>query len=329
MLDLWKPYPQITQQLNAVSSLIKQLLSSDDPAIQAVLDDCSRQQGKMLRPGLFLLFSALGAEQLSQEKSERIIKIAASLEILHQATLIHDDIIDDSPLRHGTITIQAKYGKDTAVYAGDLLFTIYFELLIETMNGTPFLKINSDTMKRLLHGELSQMAARFDQQQLLARYLENIKGKTAALFRLACMEGAYFGGLTDQKLIDLAAQTGEDIGITFQIYDDILDYSADSATLKKPVLEDVAQGVYTLPLLLAYQQNPTAFQPLLAKKQQITKPQIDQVGQLVKKYHGVQLAKQLAQKYTDQANTKITQLPSSPAAQRIQQLAEKLLKRKF
>ena len=171
MLDLWKPYPQITQQLNAVSSLIKQLLSSDDPAIQAVLDDCSRQQGKMLRPGLFLLFSALGAEQLSQEKSEKIIKIATSLEVLHQATLIHDDIIDDSPLRHGTITIQAKYGKDTAVYAGDLLFTVFFELLIETMNGTPFLQVNSATIRRLLHGELSQMAAKFDQQQPLASYI--------------------------------------------------------------------------------------------------------------------------------------------------------------
>ena len=283
MLDLWKQYPQITQQLQAVSSLMKRLLSSTDPAIQDVLDDCSRQQGKMLRPGLFLLFAALGDRNPNSEKNEKIIKIATSLEVLHQATLIHDDIIDDSPLRHGTITIQAKYGKDTAVYAGDLLFTVFFELLIETMNGTPFLQVNSATMRRLLHGELSQMAAKFDQQQPLASYIENIKGKTAALFRLACMEGAYFGGLTDQKLVELAAQIGEDIGIAFQIYDDILDYAADSATLKKPVLEDVAQGVYTLPLLLAYQQNPAAFQPLLAKKRQITKPEIHQVAQSVKK----------------------------------------------
>ena len=97
MLDLWKRYPQVDKQLNDVNSLIKKLMVSDNSAIQSLLDDCARQQGKMLRPGLFLLFSQLA--QNSTAKTDRLIKIAASLEILHQATLIHDDIIDDSPLR--------------------------------------------------------------------------------------------------------------------------------------------------------------------------------------------------------------------------------------
>ncbi|KRM89310.1 polyprenyl synthetase family protein [Liquorilactobacillus vini] len=327
MLDLWKHYPQIAKQLNDVRSLMHQLLSSNNQAIQALLNDCAQQQGKMLRPGLFLLFAQLG--QPDKRQTEKLTKIATSLEILHQATLIHDDIIDDSPLRHGTITIQAKYGKDTAVYAGDLLFTIFFELLIETMNGTPYLKINSDTMRHLLHGELNQMAARFQQQQPISNYLANIKGKTAALFRLACMEGAYFGGLNQPKMVALAAQIGENIGISFQIYDDILDYSSSTVTLKKPVLEDVAQGVYTLPLLLAYQQHPAEFDQLLAKKRQISKSEIQLVSQLVKKYHGVKQAKQLALNYTHQAIQQINQLPSGKAAEELQQLTKKLLKRTF
>ncbi|KRM05804.1 MAG: polyprenyl synthetase family protein [Liquorilactobacillus ghanensis] len=325
MLDLWKRYPQVDKQLNDVNSLIKKLMVSDNSAIQSLLDDCARQQGKMLRPGLFLLFSQLA--QNSTAKTDRLIKIAASLEILHQATLIHDDIIDDSPLRRGTITLQAKYGKDTAVYAGDLLFTVFFQLLIETMNGTHYLKINADTMQRLLQGELSQMAARF-QQQPVAAYLDNIRGKTAALFRLACLEGAYFGG-SDPTTTKLAGEIGENIGMAFQIFDDILDYSSSTGVLKKPVLEDVAQGVYTLPLLLAYQTAPTEFKELLAKKQQITKGEVRQIAHLVKKHHGTEQAKLLAKDYTQKATAKIAQLPVTPVSQKIAQLAQKLLQRTF
>lgn len=326
MLDLWKRYPQVSEQLNDVNSLIQKLMISDNPAIQSLLNDCARQQGKMLRPGFFLLFSQLTATPA--EKSDRLIKIAASLEILHQATLIHDDIIDDSPLRRGAITLQAKYGKDTAVYAGDLLFTVFFQLLIETMNGTHYLKINADAMQQLLRGELSQMAARFQQQQPVTAYLENIRGKTAALFRLACLEGAYFGG-SDSTTIELAGEIGENIGMAFQIFDDILDYSSSTGVLRKPVLEDVAQGVYTLPLLLAYQTAPTEFKDLLDKRQHITKSEICQVAHLVRKHQGVNQAKKLAQSFTEKAAEKISLLPDSPVTSEISQLAQKLLKRKF
>ncbi|KRM92749.1 polyprenyl diphosphate synthase [Liquorilactobacillus cacaonum DSM 21116] len=137
----------------------------------------------MLRPGLFLLFSELGEKDKQDE--EKLLKVAASLEILHKATLIHDDIIDDSPLRHGVVTIQSNFGKDVAVYAGDLLFTAFFELLIDTMNGTSLMQDNATAMKKLLFGELGQMHARFNQQQTIENYVENIKGKTAELFSLS------------------------------------------------------------------------------------------------------------------------------------------------
>ena len=133
MFTLWNKFPQIYKQLNRVEKLIDDRLHTNNPNVEELLRSLADDQGKQLRPGLFLLFSQLGDQKLHSD--EELIKIAASVEILHKATLIHDDIIDDSPLRRGKITIQSKYGKDVAVYAGDLLFTVFFSLLTEAMNG--------------------------------------------------------------------------------------------------------------------------------------------------------------------------------------------------
>ncbi|WP_034989649.1 polyprenyl synthetase family protein [Liquorilactobacillus sucicola] len=326
MLDLWKHYPIIAHKLEAVNELISKRLSTPNTAVQDLLAACAQEQGKLLRPGLFLLFSQLGDQQQQDEK--QLFKIAASLELLHRASLIHDDIIDDSPLRHGTITIQADYGKDVAVYAGDLLFTVFFQILIETMNGTPYMEYNASSMKKLLLGELSQMHARFNKSQTIDEYLENIKGKTAALFKLACTEGAYFGH-ANKETIALASRIGENIGISFQIFDDILDYASNTKILQKPVLEDISQGVYTSPLLFAAAIHPEEFAPYLDKRQSITSQEIKQVAKLVHRYGGVKQAKQLAQTYTEKALADIDQLPQVETTTKIRKIALTLLKRSY
>lgn len=324
MLDFWNNYPIIQKRLQAVCSLIEQRVTIDNREIQEALLDFTRSGGKMLRPAFFLLFAELAEEKRVSETG--LLELAASLELLHMATLVHDDIIDDSPLRRGEVTIQARYGKDVAVYTGDLLFTIYFEILIEHINGSPFMAENAQAMKRLLLGELDQMQTRFLPTKTLDQYLNSITGKTAELFRLACVEGAYFGG-ADENTQQLAATIGQNIGIVFQIYDDILDYVSSTATLKKPALEDLAQGIYTLPLLLARQADPAAFEPYL--NDQITKQEAKKVARLVKHYQGVKKAKAFAQTYIDEALVAIQQLPAGPAQQMITQLADQLLKRTY
>lgn len=326
MLDIWSHYPNVAQKLSTVSSLINEHLSSNNPDVQQLLTESAQERGKMLRPGLFLLFSELGEKDKQDE--EKLLKVAASLEILHKATLIHDDIIDDSPLRHGVVTIQSNFGKDVAVYAGDLLFTAFFELLIDTMNGTSLMQDNATAMKKLLFGELGQMHARFNQQQTIENYVENIKGKTAELFRLACLEGAYFGK-SSSEISTNAASIGENIGIAFQIYDDILDYTSSSKILKKPVLEDLAQGVYTSPLLFALAKDPLAFAPFLDKKQNISLEEIKKVGNLVHKLDGVKDAIAFAKSYTEKALADIDKLPKNDVTSSIQKLTHSLLNRKF
>ena len=279
----WNDYPTIQNKLQVVCSFLEKQLNVRNKDIQQALIDFSQAGGKYLRPAFFFLFAEIGDQEKQNE--EDLIKIASSIELLHMATLIHDDIIDDSPLRRGTMTIQSRYGKDIAVYTGDLLFTLFFEVLIDVMNGSPFMAMNAQAMKGLLLGELDQMHNRYNSNQTIDDYLLSVNGKTAELFWLACLEGAHFGH-TSPEIEALAGDIGRNIGIAFQAYDDILDYTSDESTLQKPVLEDLTQGVYTIPLLLAKAQNSAAFEPFLRKKGNLTEEEAKKVASLVVAYQG-------------------------------------------
>ena len=326
MLSYWNNYPTIQKKLQTVCLQIEEQLTVRNKEIQNTLIEFSQAGGKYLRPALFLLFAELAPHSKKDEK--QLIQIAASIELLHMATLIHDDIIDDSPVRRGNISVQAHYGKDIAVYTGDLLFTEFFDLIIKAMNGSKFLEINAQAMKRLLLGELDQMHTRYKKNETIEDYLQSINGKTAELFWLACVEGAHFGG-TDHATEKLAGQIGHDIGIAFQVNDDILDYTADSNQLNKPILEDLSQCVYTLPLLFAKQEAPEAFRPYLEKKETISYEDAKQVAELVIIYQGVEKAKQFALEYTKRALSTIEQLPDSQGKQTIYQLTKEMLHRTY
>lgn len=324
MLTYLNDYPMIQTKLQAVCLLIEERLQIENTEIRKALIDLTNAGGKFLRPTFFFLFAELGDKE--KQNPEQLLKIAASLEILHMASLVHDDIIDDSPLRRNLITIQAQYGKDVAVYTGDLLFTIFFDLIIESMNGSAYLAKNSAAMSQLLLGELNQMADRFHTDNTVENYLHNIDGKTAELFALACLEGAYFGHCSEET-VGLAEKIGRNIGMAFQIYDDILDYTADKKALKKPILEDLAQGVYTLPLLMAKKRHPEAFMPYLSKGADITVEEAKIVADLVVTYQGVKEAKAYAKNFTKEALTLIDRLPKGETKKLLKKLTTYLLLR--
>lgn len=326
MNDFWKEFPNIQHQLIDTCELIKQQVKIRNKDIEHALIELTSSGGKLLRPAFFFLFAQIGDQQ--KQDKQQLIKIAASIEILHMATLIHDDIIDDSPLRRGSKTIQSRYGKDIAVYTGDLLFTKFFELLAETMNGSDFLHTNASAMKRLLLGELDQMHTRYKKDMTVFDYLRSVNGKTAELFSLSCLEGAHFGQAS-KEVQRLATRIGRHIGIAFQVYDDVLDYTADVTTLKKPVLEDLAQGVYTLPLIFAMRKAPEHFAPYLDKQAAITTEEAVQTGQLVEQLDGIADAKAFAKKVTEKALTDIHKLPDCLGKEQLLQLTQLLLQRSF
>ncbi len=263
MPAFWDQYPAIQAQIDQTRQIIDQHVHVRNLDIETAILELSNAGGKYLRPAFFFLFTGFGNP--SKEKAEQLTKIAASLEILHMATLVHDDIIDDSPLRRNVETVQSRFGKDIAVYTGDLLFTVFFELILESMNDTPHMALNAKSMKKILMGELDQMHLYFNQEQTIRDSLRAISGKTAELFKLASKEGAYFAG-ADEQVVRLAGRIGYYIGMAFQILDDILDYMAEQKDFNKPILEDLVNDIYSLPLLLALKNNPRVFKPLLDKK---------------------------------------------------------------
>ena len=153
-------YPAINNALGKVNQTINDRITIKNPQLHDALQQMASNGGKYLRPAFFLLFANINHQ--TADEQERLIKIASSLEVLHMATLIHDDIIDDSPKRRGAVSVQAAFGKDTAVYTGDFLFTIFFDLLVETMTGSPYLTRNARTKRKILTGECGQVGNPLD-----------------------------------------------------------------------------------------------------------------------------------------------------------------------
>ena len=319
---MWEAYPELQSELMQTIELMDSRIHLRNKSIEHALMDMMHTGGKLVRPAYTLLFSTFGEDH----DPNRARAFAAAIEILHMATLIHDDVIDDSPKRRGQTTIQSKYGKDVAVYAGDYLFTVSFKLLTDYSNSMKQMQINTKGMERILMGEIDQMHLRYNQKITVRNYLTQISGKTAQLFALACYSGALEGGQSE-RFARNCYYIGSHIGMAFQIMDDILDYSQTAESFGKPVLEDVRQGIYSAPLIYAMRKDHSAFQVFLEKQEKITNEDTIKVQQLVTDLGGLDEAQQLAGKYTRKALKRINQLPDSPEKEIIRKVTMSLLDR--
>ncbi|WP_240397743.1 polyprenyl synthetase family protein [Lactobacillus crispatus] len=320
----WQKYPLIRKPLEEVNQLIQATIRTPYSDLQDALLEMASNGGKYLRPSLLILSAQIASKK--ETVSKQIIQLASSIEILHMASLIHDDIIDDSDERRGKISIQARFGKDTAVYAGDLLFTHFFDLILNAISEQDYMIKNAHTMHHLLAGELGQMAERFNLSQDFNDYLTNGKGTPAALFRLAAEEGSHFGNGDEQTTQALAS--GENLGIAFQIVDDILDYTGGKQ-LNKPTLEDLTTGVYSLPILLALSKKELREQlvPLLEKKRQMSKNDIEQIQKILLNSSVIEETHALAEQYTNRALANLAQLPQTNATVLLKKMTRKLVNR--
>ncbi len=303
---MWQDYPDLAKRLTTTLELMENVVNLKNKKVETAVLEMIHAGGKLLRPAYQLLFSEFGPEQ----DEKKATALAASIEMLHTATLIHDDIVDDSTLRRGLPTIRSSFGNDTAVYAGDYLFVCCFKLLSDYATSLKSLQLNSRSMEKILDGELGQMDDRYKLDQTVEEYLANISGKTAELFALSCSVGAFESG-TSERFAKKAGMIGNNIGLAFQIMDDLLDYQADATTLGKPVLEDVRQGVYSLPLIYALSQAPQQLRPYLEKREQMTADDTLKVQQLVQELGGVRYAQELAADYTEKALKEIRKLPEN------------------
>jgi heptaprenyl diphosphate synthase len=303
---MWEKYPELAKELNRTLTLMDKSVNLKNKEVETAVMSMIHSGGKLLRPAYQLLFSQFG-EQRDANKS---VALAAAIELLHTATLIHDDIVDDADLRRGLPTIRSQFGNSTAVYAGDYLFVSCFKLLSDYSSSLKSIQLNSRSMEKILSGELGQMDNRYNLEMTIDQYLENISGKTAELFSLSCFVGAYESG-TSERFAKNCSTIGENIGLAFQIIDDVLDYTQSPEQIGKPVLEDVRQGIYSLPLLYALEEGWDTLLPYLKKGDALTDRETEKIYALVHSFGGVEKAQLLAEKYTQQALKKIKKLPDT------------------
>ena len=207
--------------------------------------------GKRLRPLL-----TLACARLCGYGGERHVKLAACVEFIHTATLLHDDVVDESLLRRGLASANAVFGNQASVLVGDFLFARAFQLMVED-GSLEVLSILSRAAATIAEGEVLQLVTQNDLATSEARYLDVVRGKTAALFAAACEVGAVVADQPDAEAAALA-EFGMNLGIAFQLVDDALDYAADQSVLGKTVGDDFREGKITLPVLVAYQAGDLA-----------------------------------------------------------------------
>lgn len=321
MSTFWKEYSDIENDLIKVKDIMLKNVKCSEKNIETALIELIDSGGKMLRPGFLILASKFG-----EPDSDKIYSLGAVVEMLHMATLIHDDIIDDAPLRRGDETIQSRYGKNYAVFMGDYLFSKCFMLV---SNGTSMenLKNVSKVIARICIGEIEQFSHKYSRNVSINKYLKRIAAKTAALFSLSFYIGASESGCSE-KFCKNMGKAGYNLGMAFQIIDDILDFSSDELTIGKPVGNDIKEGIFTLPLIYALQKDDKNISEILIKES-YSETDIKKLIELVECSGGIEMSRELAKKYTEKAFKHLSMLPESNSKEILMDVTKKLLVRNY
>lgn len=252
--DLGETMDKLTYEeaYELVKKEIHKALAGSPRIINEYLTHLTLSQGKMIRAVSVLVC----AEDSEGKIAPGAVKAAAAIEIIHLASLVHDDIIDNADLRRGQVTLQKKYGRRTAVICGDYLLSLALKMVSAIPDGKEYLDITlPDYISRLCLGELLQHINNKNLDLTVFEYIKIISGKTAALFEASFLAGALLGGGSGEE-VKKYRKIGNYTGLIFQLRDDCLDFDKTVKTAKKPVQSDYEQGVITLPLIYALHELP-------------------------------------------------------------------------
>ncbi len=242
--DIYEP---IRGDLTAFSATLKKELASDDPLIRGIHEHILLMSGKFLRPALALLSS-----RIEGRGDPKVVPLAVAIELIHTATLVHDDIIDDSDFRRNQPSVHSKWGREISIIAGDYLYAKAF-MLLAGLKDPKISEAFAACAHVMCEGEMKQIEKRNDFLMSEKAYLKIIHQKTAALFQAACMGGAYFSG-APAATVEALGRFGYGLGMAFQIADDCLDLTGETESLGKTAGLDLDKNDVTLPLLYLFQE---------------------------------------------------------------------------
>lgn len=301
-------YTLIRSDLKGVDELILSRVNSEIPLIYDISRHIIASGGKRIRPALTLI----SAQALAYQGT-RHINLAACVEFIHTATLLHDDVVDESKLRRGLATANELFGNKASVLVGDFLLSQAFQLMVAD-GDLNSLKILSDAAAVISKGEVMQLMTEGQPETSLENYLQVISSKTAVLFAAACELGAVVSAQPQHR--DALREYGIYVGIAFQLIDDALDYAADQEVLGKTVGDDFSEGKITLPVILAFSQGTreerSFWQRTLSELDQSSED-FETALSIIHKYKGIEQTVAMAERYCTKAKQCLESIPASPA----------------
>ncbi len=312
----------VDSDFKATNQIILQQLKSDVVLINQLGQYIISSGGKRLRPLLVLIASnALGYQGDQQHKA------AAIIEFIHTATLLHDDVVDESDRRRGNETANALFGNAASVLVGDFLYSRAFQMMV-SLDKMQVMQVLANTTNKIAEGEVLQLMNCNDPNTTEQAYFEVIHNKTAILFAAACQLGAIISGR--DELADQLHQFGLHLGLAFQLMDDALDYISDSEALGKNVGDDLAEGKPTLPLIYAKQQADEKSRKLIENCiENGGIEHLEEIQSIIKQTGSIDYTLNKAQEQVTLAKTHLKQMPDNPYTQALSELAELAVERSY
>ncbi len=310
----------IAAEMKAVDLVIRECLDSDVVLIRTIGDYIIGSGGKRIRPAMVLLSAkAFGY------KGDQHLKMAAVIEFIHTATLLHDDVVDESALRRGRSTANEMFGNAASVLVGDYLYSRAFEMMVD-VNRMAVMQVMSQATKVISEGEVLQLMNVNDPDVTQEKYLQVVRFKTAKLFEAAARTGAILADAS-QTLQEAAAAYGRHMGTAFQLIDDLLDYSGDPLTLGKTVGDDLREGKPTLPLLRVLEVGSAADKAMIRQAIEHGDGDFEAVAQAIGRTDALEHTRLASEAEVSLAIAALEVVPDSDTKTLLQQLAAHTLTR--
>ncbi len=313
----------VGEELQMVEKTLKESVESDSPILTEIAMHVIAAGGKRIRPAICILsYKAVGGPSKGIGGA---IDAAVAVELIHSATLIHDDITDEGEKRRGRVTAYRKYGVHNALVAGDFMFVQGFKY--GRFLTPDAIRIAAEAYERLAEGEMLQEQWKNDSSIPKDEYISIVNGKTASVFSASAQLGAYHGGGTEDE-IEIMGKYGTDVGIAFQIVDDILDIISDENTLGKSVGNDIREGNMTLPLIFAMNNgvDKKLLESVISRKKK-EKPMIARAIEMIRHSGCIDESMKVAERYAKMAVANAMKLKSSLYRDELVQLPGTVIER--
>lgn len=313
----------LRESIERVEAVIYENLKTENLFVQQMVDYLVQSQGKRLRPLLAILCAGVGGKP-----SQKAVDLGAAVEMLHLATLVHDDIIDHSSVRRKQKTLNFKWGNETSVLMGDYVFAASFRCMTRSL-PKDVLEDLAQTTRVICRGEISETFHRFNVDLTEREYLEVVRDKTASLIAASCRLGARLGG-ADRRLENILSAYGENLGVAFQIIDDHLDYIGRKTRVGKPVLSDIREGKLTLPVIHLRENLPKTEKAKLRKillKKNKSDADMQWLLRELEKTASLEYSFQRAQSFVQEAYAQLDRLNGHRSRADLEKIADFLLKR--